>query len=1002
MWLAQATSGQPQTLQFDSYSVDEGLANSSVTALWRAPEGFLWVGSAAGVSGYQGTRILASGAHPLRQLPDPEIVSLVGDNANPEAVWIGMKHGGVARYHTRTQQLTPAFPALPQQVQTLAVGPDSVVWVGTASSGLYAAAPPVQNRAWQFERILRSPIDTVRTLLIPRAKPEQVWMGSTRGLSIYHADKQFWRFHLAAPGDLDALSAVAVTALADDGAHVWVGTDDGYIAKVSLAKHTVDRVDLGLRRGRTISTIVPSKRWKGVLWIGTRGQGLFAYHPDTGTRIAYPYATEDPTSLAHSDVQAVLEDDQGILWVGTRGGVSKVTLDRPLFTPILVAPPPGIDAHPSSVYTIYTPPSDPDHVWISTARGPVYRIHHRDHQLRPVFRDPELLDYVIDMVEDQVGNLWMGGRYPEVFLVDQEAGTAQGFRIVDDPTAIVLQLYEMPSRPGMLWIATNGHGLLVFDTRERHVTTRYTTASGTSLGSNSIHFMYEDPLVPEVLWLGTRAAGLVRLDTRTDAVTTFSGGDAASCLPDNVLSIVADPLGGFWLGGYTTGLTHFNPVTKTCRFYGEEQGVPGPDIGALFMDRHHRLWMTSNTGFAMLDVARGEILPFSTKDGLQDHAFYYQAQHQTPTGEIIVGGKKGINRFHPDTLYFSDTSLPTRITDIQVNQNSVAWYTNKHGQLQLPSLGPDQDNIRIEFASTDLRQPERNRYRMRFARGGIQPGQPWVMVDGDPVKEYPSLGEGTYTFEVQGTNADSYWGAQSTALTFTIRPYFWKSGWFYSLLSITVIGLVVLAYQYRITQLRRLEQTRHRIADDLHDDIGSKISNVALRLDIAQRSFSLSDDERLYLSDLTQTTRHVVDDLRDTVWLVDGENDVLGSLCSRMEQTASQFLLGRRHTFTMPDNLPSVPLGMEQRRHIYLFFKEALHNAVRHGEAEHIDVLIAYTGDVLTLSVVDDGVGFQPESITRGRGLHTLQARAQALGGTFSLASEEGAGTSVTLRAKIA
>ncbi|MEM9996071.1 MAG: ATP-binding protein, partial [Bacteroidota bacterium] len=158
------------------------------------------------------------------------------------------------------------------------------------------------------------------------------------------------------------------------------------------------------------------------------------------------------------------------------------------------------------------------------------------------------------------------------------------------------------------------------------------------------------------------------------------------------------------------------------------------------------------------------------------------------------------------------------------------------------------------------------------------------------------------------------------------------------------------------------------------------------------------DAERAHLADLAQTARGVVDDLRDAIWIVDAGHDSLPALVARLEQCTESMLRGRRYAFRCPDALPPVALGMEARRHLYLLFREALHNAVRHGDPKYVEVVVRYVSGRFHLSIVDDGGGFELATAQRGRGLTTMQTRAEALRGTLDIDSTVGGGTTISLQ----
>ncbi len=175
---------------------------------------------------------------------------------------------------------------------------------------------------------------------------------------------------------------------------------------------------------------------------------------------------------------------------------------------------------------------------------------------------------------------------------------------------------------------------------------------------------------------------------------------------------------------------------------------------------------------------------------------------------------------------------------------------------------------------------------------------------------------------------------------------------------------------------------------------------MALRLDMVGRSDAMPEAARDALTLLSSTARSVVGDLRDTVWLVDADHDDLASVLSRMEQFAVATLGGRGHV-EAPAHVPTRTLSMEARRDLYLLFTEALHNAVRHGDADRVVVRIEAGPGRVGFAVEDDGVGFDPAEVERGRGLTTMARRAQALGGDVTWSAREGGGTVVRFQAPL-
>lgn len=244
---------------------------------------------------------------------------------------------------------------------------------------------------------------------------------------------------------------------------------------------------------------------------------------------------------------------------------------------------------------------------------------------------------------------------------------------------------------------------------------------------------------------------------------------------------------------------------------------------------------------------------------------------------------------------------------------------------------------------------------------------------------------------------DAWWVRPDEICTFesvVIPPTSWGAYAMYTLLVAALIGTV---YHYRRRQATVLARTRTQIADDLHDEIGSKVSSIALRLDFACRHAALDPTLCAHLGAVAQTARQLVDDLRDTVWVIDAGQDHLSDFLARVEKVADQLLGGNDSRVVLPETVPDVLLDMPVQRNMLLVVREALHNAVRHARARRIDVWLRIADGALSIVIADSGSGFDEARIQRGRGLRTMRERMAEIGGELDVESRPGQGTIVRL-----
>jgi len=196
--------------------------------------------------------------------------------------------------------------------------------------------------------------------------------------------------------------------------------------------------------------------------------------------------------------------------------------------------------------------------------------------------------------------------------------------------------------------------------------------------------------------------------------------------------------------------------------------------------------------------------------------------------------------------------------------------------------------------------------------------------------------------------------------------------------------------------LEELERVRKRIATDLHDDIGSSLTRISLLSEVAQRrEQSVKTSEVGSLATIAGLSRELVDSMSDIVWAINPERDHLGDLTQRMRHFASDVFAARgiEFRFQFPNVERDIRVGANFRRELFLIFKEAVNNTVRHSECTEAEIEFAVDRNVVRLNFTDNGRGFDVLSKSNGHGLASMRARAEGLGGKLEIGSDQGRGT---------
>jgi two-component sensor histidine kinase len=273
-----------------------------------------------------------------------------------------------------------------------------------------------------------------------------------------------------------------------------------------------------------------------------------------------------------------------------------------------------------------------------------------------------------------------------------------------------------------------------------------------------------------------------------------------------------------------------------------------------------------------------------------------------------------------------------------------------------------------------------------------------------------NLAPGSYNFLVRAVNAEGAASENPARVAFTIARPVWQRWWFLVAAALAISFLIYAVYRYRIAQVIKLERVRTRIATDLHDDIGSSLSKIAILSEVVRQRNGANgngkDEKNEPLEIIANTSREMVDAMSDIVWAINPERDHLSDLIQRMRHFAEQLLDAQDigYQFAVPENLKDIALGADQRREIYLIFKECVNNLAKHSGASAAEIAVRLENDNLIIEVKDDGRGFDvaeksggSQNGFGGNGLRNMKKRARKCGGEFRVDSEIGKGTRIAL-----
>lgn len=279
---------------------------------------------------------------------------------------------------------------------------------------------------------------------------------------------------------------------------------------------------------------------------------------------------------------------------------------------------------------------------------------------------------------------------------------------------------------------------------------------------------------------------------------------------------------------------------------------------------------------------------------------------------------------------------------------------------------------------------------------------------------YSELPVGFYRFRLNELSLAGLPGEAEASLAFEVPLSFWRTPWFWGLVMLLFLSAAAGAYRYvvwrqmrgelvRLESQRVLEYERVRIARDIHDDLGARVTQISLVSGLAQGDPTLSDKARTEFNAISGMARELVSALYETVWAVNPENDNLDALgnyvCQMVDNLCDQAQLPRRlRVAELPQD---VQVSSHVRHNLVMAVKEAVHNVIKHARASELSVFVDWEAAALTVRIQDNGCGFDPDTCAAGNGLANMRRRLEHIGGTCSIHSAPGQGTVVTFKARV-
>lgn len=947
------------------WTVSDGLPTNAVTTLLFSREGFLWVGTEAGLVCFDGLHFTP--IHGFRE----KILALCESSTGK--LWIGTADGLFAYSHNTVQRVNPGGGKRAQTITSITEDGEHDLWVGTIS-GL----EHLHDSNWTFLTTRDGlPDDFVSGVYASPAGP--IWIATRQGVIRYQNGKlDSSEMNRKNPGIARSWGGL----MESSPSNIWAFGGD---CLFNLSDQDISNTFRAAAPPSLQITSICAAQ-DGALWVGTEQAGLLYFEAGKFETCGLSEG-ELP-----NDVRAICGDDAGDLWLGTGEGLVRLRhQNAQLLSGVTGSATCLAVGNAGQLWAVF---QDQELYLTTTTR-----------EESDWTRVSEVGNLITTVYAASDNSLWLGTLGAGLYCVND--GQQAHFTTADGlPDDAILALTT--DDHNALWIGTRSGNLVRFSAARFQ-------AFGTNDGLPGAPVTAIVPSPDDGMWVGT-ASGRIFHEQRGKFIEVESA-VALRGSPIQALSLDAD--GRLWVGSLGAGLACL--VHHRCVRWSTGNGLPDNRVWSVSQGDNGRLWMGTSKGIFYTTETNADSLVSGRSEFRVKSAFRgkdlvswnecpgYPRCQRDSHGILWFATPDGIVRCKTANIKASSTKIPTYIESILINGQSahptflgpLLDLTSNAGQVCLPT---HLQSIAIQFTAPCFTEPEKIHFFHKLDGYDAD----WLQGV-DHLVRYGKLPSGSYRFSVKADCDDVGAGPEAT-FAFLIPIPLWRTWWaitIYTCLAIVLAGGTGRWFSHQRVWLKLrhleeqnlLEKERIRIAQDMHDQIGSRLTKISF---LSERAKEGLDDKRVVaeqLKSIANSSRELLRSMDEIVWAVDPNNDSLEHLVDYLGQYTTEYFQNTTVAchVRLPRLLASRMLTAEARHDIFLAFQEALNNALKHGHPSHMLVDMKVGQNQFEISVQDDGCGFDPSQSTHRNGLANMRQRMMHAQGECTIRTRVGEGTSVTL-----
>ncbi len=954
-----------------------GLSSNFVTAILKDRRGLMWIGTQNGLNIYAGYNFI----RPYPELKNEFITHLAYDSIL-NTIWVGTLRGVyiVQPDQGSVQYVQPDTALGGSEVSALCVVPGEAAYVAYRSGALIKVDN--LNSPRLLFRYSRSQKFAQRMATNKQHMLASVSLDTDDGVSVFHVPSRKIE-NISLPGN----STILNMTWCNDSLLFIASRTHAYLLHTNTKE--LDVLERLSGRVMEMAFLYGDK----LMFVACGSFCGNYYAPDT--LLEYNISTGVISQIdGMSDVffgrqryYCGSQDAEGIIWIGTNRGMYKILPSRDLFDTVLYD-----DRIRISTRTIIEEPNGD--MYVGSSYGLYCYEAIAGSWTSYQYMDPgthKIPVAITDMLNDSDYVYIAGYSIPYFFRFNKRSRRFEKILHGNGNSTLSSSFSLFRDSEGIIWIGTS-RGLMY-----------YNPATNSLLPHKNNISDIENPTVLDIkegadsrtLWLATNR-GVYHVHKKEGVIMCFNKKSVPALSANEIYVVDEDENGFLWLTTNGGGINVLSPDRTQIRYLNRENNGLSSDIvyGMLWQD-DGKCWFSTSNGLSCYNPVENRFSNFYTTDGLCNNDFNYNSYMKGRDGKMYFGSVNGLISFYPQQVNSIEENnarlfvLPVSKWDEQTK--TFTTISNLKGDGDKIELQSPSASLVFNLGMTDYADPVHNIFRYRIL--GLF--DDWRSLSGEPVLRLHGIPYGYYTVEIQGITSRGFVASNLLQFVIHVKKPFYSTVWFYLLLAMLSVGLISLFFLFKYRNLKKMQLMRLQISSNLHDEVGSLLTSITMFSDNLRFNGNTGPEKDARLERIAGLSREATITMSDILWSVDARNDMPESLSERIQEYAEELLL--------PLNIElHVDVGeihsrqrmpLELRQQLYLIFKEAVNNVVKHAAVTKVGITFRYHDATMFFFCITNNGAFTSRQGVQGQGLKNIHMRARKIGATMFYETKDNAFT---------